>query len=257
MSYARSARSTGVVLQGCRLGYLCAVGQGPQEATARDMETFANSGLRTLCIAYRWLNEEEYLTLSRTYDAATNAIENVEEEVDKANELIKHSFYLGGYGVGRQVAGGQRQGAYDYFAESFEDARRQTDLASVLGPPSSEEERLLPWSAGGVCSWSYKLRVLIPELKQTFLNLGTQCKAVVYSRVSPAQKALMVKDGRMTLSIGDGANDVAMIQEANIGLWDKEPGEAGEGMRIMQGCRRRATIPLRRSRTFQDDSRPT
>ncbi|KAJ7749875.1 hypothetical protein B0H14DRAFT_438719 [Mycena olivaceomarginata] len=55
-----------------------------------------------------------------------------------------------------------------------------------------------------------------------FLNLGTQCKTVVCCRVSPAQKALtvkLVKEGRnaMTLSIGDGANDVAMIQEANIG----------------------------------------
>ena len=47
-------------------------------------------------------------------------------------------------------------------------------------------------------------------------------------RVSPAQKAAvvqMVKHGLdvMTLSIGDGANDVAMIQEAHVGV-----GIAGE-----------------------------
>jgi phospholipid-translocating ATPase len=41
--------------------------------------------------------------------------------------------------------------------------------------------------------------------------------------VSPSQKALtvkLVKDGKgaMTLAIGDGANDVAMIQEAHIGV---------------------------------------
>ncbi len=63
---------------------------------------------------------------------------------------------------------------------------------------------------------------LEPNLKPLFLALGTQCDTVVCCRVSPAQKALtvkLVKDGRnaMTLSIGDGANDVAMIQEANIG----------------------------------------
>ena len=49
-----------------------------------------------------------------------------------------------------------------------------------------------------------------------------QCEAVICCRVSPLQKALvvrMIKEGigAMTLAIGDGANDVAMIQEANIG----------------------------------------
>lgn len=65
-----------------------------KEQTSKDMEMFANSGLRTLCIAYRWLEEEEYLTWSRTYDAATNAIENRDEEIDKANELMEHSLYI-------------------------------------------------------------------------------------------------------------------------------------------------------------------
>lgn len=61
------------------------------------------------------------------------------------------------------------------------------------------------------------------ELKQKFLLLCKQCKSVLCCRVSPAQKAAvvsLVKTGLsvMALSIGDGANDVAMIQEANIGV---------------------------------------
>ncbi|PHH88849.1 hypothetical protein CDD83_6975 [Cordyceps sp. RAO-2017] len=60
-------------------------------------------------------------------------------------------------------------------------------------------------------------------LKQKFLLLCKQCKSVLCCRVSPAQKAAvvaMVKNGLdvMTLSIGDGANDVAMIQEADVGV---------------------------------------
>lgn len=43
------------------------------------------------------------------------------------------------------------------------------------------------------------------------------CESVICCRVSPLQKALivlLVKDGigAMTLAIGDGANDVSMIQ---------------------------------------------
>lgn len=65
--------------------------------------------------------------------------------------------------------------------------------------------------------------VLHEDLKMKFLLLCKQCKAVLCCRVSPSQKAAvcqMVKLGLdvMTLSIGDGANDVAMIQEADVGV---------------------------------------
>lgn len=70
--------------------------------------------------------------------------------------------------------------------------------------------------------------VLEEALRQKFLLLCKQCKSVLCCRVSPAQKAAvveMVKNGLdvMTLSVGDGANDVAMIQEADVGV-----GIAGE-----------------------------
>lgn len=60
-------------------------------------------------------------------------------------------------------------------------------------------------------------------LKSQFLDVGMQCKAVVCCRVSPMQKAdvlRMVKEGaqQVTLAIGDGANDVSMIQAAHIGV---------------------------------------
>lgn len=65
-----------------------------KEQTQKDMELFANNGLRTLCIAHRYVSEEEYLNWSRIYDAATNAIKNREEEIDKANALLEHSLLI-------------------------------------------------------------------------------------------------------------------------------------------------------------------
>ncbi|GAA5978440.1 hypothetical protein JCM10908_004356 [Rhodotorula pacifica] len=64
--------------------------------------------------------------------------------------------------------------------------------------------------------------------KDLLLELATRCRAVVCCRTSPLQKALivrLVKDGlgSMCLAIGDGANDVSMIQAADIGV-----GVAGE-----------------------------
>ncbi|KAL6710873.1 phospholipid transporting ATPase [Coniothyrium glycines] len=64
---------------------------------------------------------------------------------------------------------------------------------------------------------------LEPEVKRKFLLLCRKCRSVLCCRVSPSQKAAvvnMVKTGLdcLTLAIGDGANDVAMIQEAHVGV---------------------------------------
>ncbi|KAM3268670.1 putative phospholipid-transporting ATPase 4 [Capsicum chacoense] len=61
------------------------------------------------------------------------------------------------------------------------------------------------------------------DTKHQFLNLAVDCASVICCRVSPKQKALvtrLVKEGtgKITLGIGDGANDVGMIQEADIGV---------------------------------------
>ncbi|KAG9439471.1 hypothetical protein H6P81_019636 [Aristolochia fimbriata] len=61
------------------------------------------------------------------------------------------------------------------------------------------------------------------DVKHQFLGLAVNCASVICCRVSPKQKALItrsVKDftGRTTLAIGDGANDVGMIQAADIGV---------------------------------------
>jgi phospholipid-translocating ATPase len=118
-------------------------------------------------------------------------------------------------------------------ADTVDGARVQLEaalnkIASILGPPSWD-----PSMRGFLSNAKASFAVVIdgdtlryaldPALKSLFLNLGTQCETVICCRVSPAQKALivrLVKEGRnaMTLSIGDGANDVAMIQEANIGV---------------------------------------
>lgn len=69
------------------------------------------------------------------------------------------------------------------------------------------------------------------SMTQALLELTKRCSAVVGCRVSPDQKREMVAlirnniPGVRTLAVGDGANDVAMIKEAHIGVGIK--GEEG------------------------------
>ncbi|KAG8839086.1 hypothetical protein FRC18_000965 [Serendipita sp. 400] len=239
-----------------------------KEATARDMEAFANAGLRTLCISYRYLSEEEYLNWSRQHDVASSATENREEEIDKVNEKVEHSLNILGAtaledklqegvpdaietlhqaGIKLWILTGDKvQTAIEIgfscnllksdmeimilAADSLDDARNKVEaalnkLATILGPPQKSNKSGIASRKKGcavVIDGDTLRHALDPSIKPLFLSLGTQCDTVVCCRVSPAQKALtvkLVKDGcnAMTLSIGDGANDVAMIQEANIG----------------------------------------
>ncbi|KAE8666028.1 putative phospholipid-transporting ATPase 9 [Hibiscus syriacus] len=61
------------------------------------------------------------------------------------------------------------------------------------------------------------------DMKQKFLDLAIGCASVICCRSSPKQKALVTRlvktgTGKTTLAIGDGANDVGMLQEADIGI---------------------------------------
>ncbi|GAM24030.1 hypothetical protein SAMD00019534_072050 [Acytostelium subglobosum LB1] len=68
----------------------------------------------------------------------------------------------------------------------------------------------------------HTLHTALIHVKRELLALADLSTSVICCRVTPEQKAQvvrMVKDtGKVCLSIGDGGNDVSMIQEANIGV---------------------------------------
>ncbi|KAG7518105.1 putative phospholipid-transporting ATPase VB [Solea senegalensis] len=64
---------------------------------------------------------------------------------------------------------------------------------------------------------------LSSDLQSRFVDLARRCRSVLCCRVTPLQKSKVVKVVReklkvMTLAVGDGANDVNMIQAADIGV---------------------------------------
>lgn len=69
---------------------------------------------------------------------------------------------------------------------------------------------------------------LSKDLNTKFIEIARHCESVICCRATPLQKAAVVQLVRdhlkvMTLAIGDGANDVSMLQTAEIGV-----GIAGE-----------------------------
>ncbi|KAL8265857.1 hypothetical protein R6Q59_003201 [Mikania micrantha] len=65
--------------------------------------------------------------------------------------------------------------------------------------------------------------ILDTELEEQLFQLASNCAVVLCCRVAPLQKAGIValikkRTDDMTLAIGDGANDVSMIQMADVGI---------------------------------------
>ncbi|KAI1299680.1 hypothetical protein EDD11_006442 [Mortierella claussenii] len=239
-----------------------------REDTLVDLERFANEGLRTLCLAYRKISEEEYANWVLDYDEACNTIHNRDENIENACEGIEHSLILLGgtaiedrlqVGVPECIALLSRAGIKLWVltgdktetainigfacnllqrdmiliiiqAQDKEDTREQLmkALDKFWGREADKDPSLINKTHALIIDGETLKYGLSPSLSGLLLDVSKRCKSVICCRVSPLQKAKvvsMVKRGLdvMTLSIGDGANDVSMIQEANIGV-----GIAGE-----------------------------
>ncbi|KAF9105373.1 hypothetical protein BGX27_009657 [Mortierella sp. AM989] len=239
-----------------------------REDTLLDLERFANEGLRTLCLAYRKISEEEYAQWNVEYDEACNTIHNRDENIENACEEIEHSLILLGgtaiedrlqVGVPECIALLSRAGIKLWVltgdktetainigfacnllqrdmiliiiqAQDKDDTREQLmkALEKFWGREAEKDPSLANKTHALIIDGETLKYGLSPSLNGLLLDVSKRCKSVICCRVSPLQKAKvvsMVKRGLdvMTLSIGDGANDVSMIQEANIGV-----GIAGE-----------------------------
>lgn len=62
--------------------------------TLADLETYANGGLRTLCVAWRHLSESEYAEWVQDYDTACAAVTDREDAIERSCELIEHSLTI-------------------------------------------------------------------------------------------------------------------------------------------------------------------
>uniref|UniRef100_A0A671T327 Phospholipid-transporting ATPase n=1 Tax=Sinocyclocheilus anshuiensis TaxID=1608454 RepID=A0A671T327_9TELE len=102
----------------------------------------------------------------------------------------------------------------------FSSATRATLTAhcSSLGDSLRKENELALIIDGQTLKYALSF-----EVRQAFLDLALSCKAVICCRVSPLQKSEIVDMVKkhvkaITLAIGDGANDVGMIQTAHVGV---------------------------------------
>ncbi|KAI8090920.1 uncharacterized protein B0P05DRAFT_463626 [Gilbertella persicaria] len=228
-------------------------------STLEHLEAYACEGLRTLCFAMREISEEEYAKWSAIYEKASTTLVNRAQELDDAAEIIeKNMFLLGATAIEDKlqdgvpdtihtlheanikvwVLTGDRQETAINIGYSCKLLTEEMDLVVCDEEDHMSTKSFLEEKLAHIVSLEQHMQhdplafviegksltfALEKDLEKTFYDLATRCKAVVCCRVSPLQKALVVKvvkkfSKSILLAIGDGANDVSMIQAAHVGI---------------------------------------
>uniref|UniRef100_A0A8C7QKP6 Phospholipid-transporting ATPase n=1 Tax=Oncorhynchus mykiss TaxID=8022 RepID=A0A8C7QKP6_ONCMY len=228
-----------------------------KELTMAHLEQFATEGLRTLCFTYVDLEEGVYQEWLKEYTRISTIIKDRAQKLEDCYELLEKDLLLLGAtaiedrlqaGVPETIAtlmkadikiwvltGDKQETAINIgyscrlvthgmslliVNEDSLDATRATLTAHCmsLGDSLGKENELALIIDGQTLKYALSF-----ELRQAFLDLALSCKAVICCRVSPLQKSEIVDMVKkhvkaITLAIGDGANDVGMIQTAHVGV---------------------------------------
>uniref|UniRef100_UPI0037E82712 phospholipid-transporting ATPase VA n=1 Tax=Semicossyphus pulcher TaxID=241346 RepID=UPI0037E82712 len=114
----------------------------------------------------------------------------------------------------------------DQTAKAFHNNFPPFDIYPSSSPSSSSSSHSAPFTVhrlGLVIDGRTLAYALDKSLEDKFLAVARSCRSVLCCRSTPLQKSMVVKLVRnklkvMTLAIGDGANDVSMIQVADVGV---------------------------------------
>eukprot|EP01112_Ceratiomyxa_fruticulosa_P002099 TRINITY_DN12231_c0_g1_i1.p1 TRINITY_DN12231_c0_g1~~TRINITY_DN12231_c0_g1_i1.p1 ORF type:complete len:1071 (+),score=237.34 TRINITY_DN12231_c0_g1_i1:405-3215(+) len=239
------------------------------QKTKDDIELFSKDGLRTLVLGMKEIQEDVWREWYERFHRANTSLENREVAVEALCDELEQGFlilgatavedklqdgvpetidYLLKAGMKVWVITGDKQETAvnigfsckllsEHYPLIIVNAHDSDQCRSILersldehyvGGPDSEIQKEVSLVIDG-----RTLAFALSDHHRDFLKLASICHSVVCCRVTPLQKALVVRlikqnTPYITLSIGDGANDVSMIQEAHvgIGLFGKEGTQA-------------------------------
>ncbi|XP_043195824.1 phospholipid-transporting ATPase IF-like isoform X1 [Amphibalanus amphitrite] len=232
--------------------------EGDKERTVEHVNYYAMLGLRTLVFAWRELTKVQLDEFSLKLNQARSSMNRREEKVRVVvSEIESEMELLGATGVEDKlqegvpatleimraagikiwVLTGDKVETAVNIATSCGHFKRGTTMLRVVRFRSLPELRQtlaehdlrtgqeIHGNFGLVLDGeSLTLALHSRDTRHQLLDVATRCQAVVCCRMSPMQKAEMVKlvkyskERPITAAIGDGANDVSMIQEAHVGF---------------------------------------
>lgn len=229
---------------------------GEIEKTRLHVDEFALKGLRTLVVACRHFSPEQYIEVDRRLNSARTALQQREERLEEAFNFIERDLQLLGAtgvedklqdkvqetiealrlaGIKVWVLTGDKHETAVSVSLSCGHFHRTMNILELLQQRSDNEcaEQLRRLARRikedhviqhGLVVDGASLSLALREHEKLFMEVCKNCSAVLCCRMAPLQKAKVVRliktspEKPITLAVGDGANDVSMIQEAHVGI---------------------------------------
>ncbi|XP_050504086.1 probable phospholipid-transporting ATPase IIB isoform X1 [Diabrotica virgifera virgifera] len=214
-----------------------------------EVGNMARDGLRTLVVAKKNLTEEQYLEFEARYNAAkcsttdrvaqvAQVVESLEREMellcitgveDKLQDNVRATLeLLRNAGIKIWMLTGDKLETATCIAKSSSLVSRTQGL-HILKKVVTRSDAHLELNAFrrkqdcALVISGESLEVCLSYYQPEFMELATAAPAVVCCRCSPTQKAQVVHliqkhTGKRTAAVGDGGNDVSMIQQADAGI---------------------------------------
>jgi len=223
-----------------------------------SLKEYSVQGWRTLVFAHKILSPAEFKEYSRLLEEARNDVLKRESRLNEAFELIESNLILNGVTavedkLQEEVAEtivALREGGTRVWVLTGDKLETAVNISESCGHFAAN---MIKFSLSGIKS-SGELKenlknmgeeikrhegsevfalvvdgetlgfVFEMKLEEEFRDVAVKCEAVLCCRMTPAQKAEIVKliksskSKPMTAAVGDGANDVSMIQEAHVGI---------------------------------------
>ena len=227
-------------------------------STIVNLNKFAKKGLRTLMLAYKELNEDEYMDWNNRLEELNKNINHTEEDInllydemekelnilgataiedqlqDEVDKIIKAMMETGmkvwmltgdKFDTAKNIAISCKlfeENMKIYEIKNDENIKQlKASLVNILKQEEFYDEDIKK----GLLISSDALEIIFEDeiLLNVFFGICIKCLSVACCRVSPKQKAQLVNlikisANSITMAIGDGANDVGMITEANVGI---------------------------------------
>ena len=226
--------------------------------TREYLKLFSVNGLRTLMIAYKEISEDYYKNWNERYIEVKTNVNHTEDDINKLYDEMETNFKLIGStaiedelqdnvdkiindlmltGMRIWMLTGDKLDTAKNIAFScklFKENMRiieikehstneelKTELTKKLNDNTFDDDHI---NVGLLIGGEELEKIFADnELLNLFFEISVNCLSVVCSRVSPKQKGQLVNlikstEKAITLAIGDGANDVGMINEANVGV---------------------------------------
>ena len=226
--------------------------------TKEYLKLFSVNGLRTLMIAYKEISEDYYQKWNEEYKKIKTNVNHTEEDLYKLyNEMEKNFKLIGSTAIEDELQDNVGEIINDIMITGIRvwmltgdklDTAKNIAISCKLFKEDMKIMEIKEHATGdglksqlkvmlndnvfkddlinvGLLIGGEELEKIFAdnELLNLFFELSVNCLSVVCSRVSPKQKGQLVNlikstERAVTLAIGDGANDVGMINEANVGV---------------------------------------